>query len=176
MSFSAILLGRLFLLGPNTLVSYAKDTYNVDMTVAQAKGFIQLIDDTFPVGAAWQQRTVREVKKSLKSVSKMGKIRILAHDNYYNKSVNNPIQSDAAAILCIAQANIRTAFKKNRIDGHIYVNVHDEVISTVREDQKELGMKLQKECMEQAMLTVFPDATLVKLVDVRSGYNWAETK
>lgn len=172
----AILLGRLFLLGPNTLVSYAKDNYNVDMTVAQAKDFIQLIDDTFPVGASWQQRTVREVKKSLKSVSKMGKIRVLAHDNYYNKSVNNPVQSDAAAIVCIAQANIRTAFKKNRVDGHIYVNVHDEIITSVREEQQELGKKLQKECMEQAMLSVFPDATLVKLVDVRSGYSWAETK
>lgn len=172
----AVLLGRLFLLGPNTLVKYAFTTYGVDMTLNEAKHLISVIDSSFPIGATWQKARTTETKTSLKTVSRMGKIRILPHDDYYNKCVNHPIQSDAAAVMLVAIDKTRKALREHGIKGSLYCTVHDELLIEVLDKHVEKAKAILKDCMEQAMLYVFPEATLLKLVDTRAGKNWLDTK
>lgn len=172
----AILLGRLFLLGAKTLVGYADKTYNVQLSLEEAKDIIDLIDNTFVVGHAWQMRRVEETKKSLRVVSKMGKVRVLFEDDYYNKSVNHAIQSDACAIMLIAITKVRLAFKENYIKGFLYCTVHDELLVEVAKTQEKEATEILTRCMQEAMLEVFPTATLTKLVEAKSGNTWLETK
>lgn len=173
----AVLLGRLFLLGPNTLIKYAKNTFGVSMTLQEAKDLIGRVDDTFYDGAIWQKNQVEKAKEELKVVSKFGKIRILEEDNYYNKSVNHPIQSDACAVMLMAMNKVRRSLKDNNVTGaFLYCCVHDELIIETPEKHVEIVKKILKDNMEEAMLTAFPTATTLNLVDLKSGHNWLELK
>jgi len=172
----AVLLGRLFLLGPNTLIKYAKNTFGVPMTLSEAKDLISRVDDTFWEGALWQKSQVEKAEKELKVVSKFGKIRMLEEDNFYNKSVNHPIQSDACSVMLMALDNVRRELKKNKVEAYLYCCVHDELVIETPEKNKEIVSKILKDNMELAMLTAFPSATTLKLVTVITGSSWLDLK
>ena len=73
--------------------------------------------------------------------------------NYLNNSKNFPIQATAAHVCNAALIKLARLFKKNKIDGWIALQVHDEITCIVREDQAEFAAELLKDSMEKNWVT-----------------------
>lgn len=78
--------------------------------------------------------------------------------NEYNGSKNYPIQGLAGHICNMGMRDTTRLFKKNKIDAWIFLQVHDEVSSYVKENQTEMAVKLQKKGME--------DNKYAKMIDI----------
>ena len=174
----AILLGWLFGLGANTLIKYGRTTFKVNIPFNEAKEFLKFLSKSFPQAAAWRKETSSNAGVELFATSRMGKFQKLQPDRYYNKSLNHPIQSDAAA--CILKAG-------TLMDGYIreyscvdeikVVNViHDEILAEAREECVDLASGLLYKSMHEGVMHVFPEACERGLIDLHIGDTWAEAK
>lgn len=76
--------------------------------------------------------------------------------NQLNNAKNFPIQAMAAHIVNRAAIKVARAFKKYNIDGYIALQVHDQLISIVREDQCELASRLIQDAMENTTTISVP--------------------
>lgn len=174
----AILLGRLFLLGAKTLQKYARNTYKVILSVAEAKQLIKELDKSYPEGRRWQMQVVEQAAISLSVCSRMGKVQRLKEDKYYNKSVNHYCQSDAAACVLKAATILDTKIREADLCYEVgMINVvHDEIGLETENRYKDWSMQALKESLEEGCKFVFPEMPLRGLVDVKCGSNWLEAK
>jgi DNA polymerase I-like protein with 3'-5' exonuclease and polymerase domains len=70
------------------------------------------------------------------------------YKNLLNNAKNFCIQSLAAHIINRAMIAISREFKKNNIDGHIVLTIHDEVVCEVSDLQIDLAKNIIRDCME----------------------------
>jgi DNA polymerase I-like protein with 3'-5' exonuclease and polymerase domains len=68
--------------------------------------------------------------------------------NLLNNALNFPIQSAATSIINQAAIAIAKEFKDKGIEGWISAFIHDELIVTVIESQKEIAAEIVQRCME----------------------------
>lgn len=73
--------------------------------------------------------------------------------NDLNNAKNNPIQGLAGHITNMGMLDTTRLFKQHGIDGWVFLQVHDEIMTYVREDQAELGKELLKQGMEKNEFT-----------------------
>lgn len=71
------------------------------------------------------------------------------YKNILNNALNFPIQSAATSIINQAGIAIMKEFIEKGIDGWISAFIHDELIVSVREEQKEAAAEIVQRCMEQ---------------------------
>lgn len=168
--------------GAATVQKYAKKTYKVEMSLNQAEDAVMNFRETYNVAREWQMEHTSECSRTLRVSTKLGKVRELDPDTYYTTSLNTIIQGTAAEILLLSLLNLYKKLLDYGIDGkmlgRIKNAIHDELIVDVLDDKKSIDtMKgLIKSSMEEAMLMVFPEATLRNLVDVKCADNWADAK
>ena len=86
----------------------------------------------------------------------------------YTQSVNHPVQGTAAEV-------VLTALNKLFTIGLVNC-VHDEIITEVRDEDVEETKTRLAQRMTGAMCSIFPQATTVKLIEVKHGKSWAELK
>jgi DNA polymerase-1 len=89
---------------------------------------------------------------------------------------NYPIQGLSADICMKAIADVDRRLREEGVDGRLVGWIHDELIVEVRERDAGQVRALLKDAMEKAFLEVFPKATLLNLVEVKTGENWAAVK
>jgi len=87
-----------------------------------------------------------------------------------------PIQGICADICMKAIAEVDKYLLDHNIDARLVAWIHDEFLVEGREADAERIKALLKGAMERAFIDIFPQATLNKLVDVKVGRTWAETK
>jgi DNA polymerase family A len=87
-----------------------------------------------------------------------------------------PIQGICADIAMTAIADLDRRLCDQNIDGRLVGWIHDELIVEAREADADRIKALLKDAMERAFIDIFPAATLNKLVEVKVGRTWAETK
>jgi DNA polymerase-1 len=87
-----------------------------------------------------------------------------------------PIQGLCADVCMTAIADVDRRLREKRIDGRLVGWIHDELIVEVRVRDVEAASVLLKDAMEQAFIAFFPAATLLKLVEVNVGADWAAVK
>jgi DNA polymerase-1 len=87
-----------------------------------------------------------------------------------------PIQGLCADVCMTAVADVDRRLRDERLDARLVGWIHDELIVEGRERDGEWIKALLKDAMEQAFLVFFPAATLLKLVEVNVGPNWAAVK
>lgn len=73
--------------------------------------------------------------------------------NALNNSKNFPIQATAAHVANAALIKLADSFEKHKIEGHIALQVHDEITCIVREDQANLVAELLQDAMENNFIT-----------------------
>ena len=73
------------------------------------------------------------------------------YKNFLNNSVNFKVQGLAAHACNRSAINIMKEFKRLGLDAWISIQVHDELIATVREDQVEIASKIMEECMQKCI-------------------------
>lgn len=86
-------------------------------------------------------------------------------------AMNAPIQGSAADLIKIAMVNIHNEIKKNKLNSHMILQVHDELIFEVPIDEVDAMSVLIENGMEQAMTLSVP-----LVAEVKKGKNWLETK
>ncbi len=86
-------------------------------------------------------------------------------------AMNSPIQGGAADIIKIAMINVRRALIEAKIDAHLILQVHDELIIEAHRDCAEAAAEILKREMESAVKTNVP-----LTADVGRGENWLEAK
>jgi DNA polymerase I len=87
-----------------------------------------------------------------------------------------PVQGLASDIAMKAIADLDKRLRDQNIDGRLVGWIHDELIVEAREADAERVKLALKDAMERAFISVFPAATLNKLVEVKTGANWAAVK
>ena len=86
-------------------------------------------------------------------------------------AMNSPIQGTAADIIKVAMINVNKRLKKEGIDAHLILQVHDELIVESHKDCSILASKILREEMENAILLPVPLS-----VELTVGETWYDNK
>ncbi len=173
----AVNFGLLFGQGARGLARYARTSYGVAMTEAEASRARAAFLRTYPGIARWQTESSARAKKSKKVSTPCGRVRnfgIHGKDNIYTESLNTPIQGGAAEVML--NALIRLDRYLQPLNAMLVNVVHDEVVVEVAEDQAEEAKAHVEQAMIEGILDIFPEASTRGLVDAHVGTNWAEAK
>ena len=92
----------------------------------------------------------------------------------YTEALNTPIQGGAAEVLLATLDQLDTHL--DGIDALLVNLVHDEIVLDVAEAVTDLAKEAVKEAMVEGLLSQFPNASTVNLVEVHAGRDWAEAK
>lgn len=153
---------------------------DIGVTVAQASHYINDYLSTYHGVDTFMKHTVETAKQNGYVSTMFGRRRILDELKSHNKNIRNfgeraamnaPIQGSAADIIKIAMIKVYQRMKKEKIDGKLILQVHDELILEVAEKDADRAKELLKEEMERAA------ELKVKLtVDVSVGKTWYDAK
>ena len=86
-------------------------------------------------------------------------------------AMNAPIQGTAADIIKLAMIAVNRALRKEDMDAHLILQVHDELIVDAAAQLQDTVAALMRREMEQVLALKVPLA-----VDVHAGYTWYDAK
>ena len=173
----AVNFGILYGIGARALVKYAKDKYNVIMSEQDAQKAIRSFFRAYPGIKRWQEKITRSSEITKKVESPGGRVRDFSKEgkeSFYNEALNTPIQAGAAEVLLTALAKSEDYFKN--IDIKLINIIHDEIILEVGEKEVSRASSALKEVMTESFLMLFPNSSATKLVEIKTGSNWADTR
>ena len=139
----------------------------IDNYFARYKGVKRFID-----------QTVSDARKTKKTSTLLGRIRLLPDINSTKKAVrefaertaiNTPIQGTAADLIKLAMIRVDAALREGGLNSAMLLSVHDEIVFEVPPDELESVKLLVKEIMEGIW-----DLKVPLKVNLASGNNWAE--
>ncbi len=84
-------------------------------------------------------------------------------------AINTPAQGTQAELMKIAMVRLDARFKQEKLDAHMVLQIHDEIIVTTGQDQKDRVEKVMAEVMQGVVGWNVP-----LVVSLSSGYTWAE--
>ncbi len=173
----AINFGLLFGQGPTGLSLYAKSTYNVDMTVEEARNAKQSFFDKYRGLQQWQRDTSRSAEKTMRVRTPGGRVRDFNKEQTgyrFSEALNTPIQGGAAEIMLSTLARLERNLKG--IDAFPVNVVHDELVLEASIEDAEYAKSAVEKAMIEGMLSIFPRATTLNLVEAHIGKSWADAK
>lgn len=153
---------------------------DLEISVAEAKRYIQGYFNRYPGVKIYLDKAVEEAKKRGYSLTAYNRIRPIPEINSGNfnlrsfgerVAMNSPVQGTAADIIKIAMINIHRRMKSEGLRSRLLLQVHDELLIEAHKDEKDYINKLLKEEMEGAAKLLVPLS-----VDVHNGSNWYEVK
>jgi DNA polymerase I len=139
----------------------------IDNYFARYKGVKRFVD-----------QTISDARKTQKTSTLLGRIRLLPDINSPNKvvrefaertAINTPIQGTAADLIKLAMIRVDAAFRENGLNSAMLLSVHDEIVFEVPPEELASVMVLVKEIMEGIW-----NLTVPLKVNLASGDNWAE--
>ena len=174
----AINFGNLYQQRPAGLSRYAQSSYGVAMSVQQAATAQQAFFRAYPDLYRWQMVQIQNARIYRKVHTQLGLVRDFDYRCGYEaaEACNHPIQGSAGEILLASMVQLPDQLKG--LDAMLVNHVHDEIILSVADNDKEAAAVALEQAMIQGFLDVFPngEALLPGLVEVKTGANWAETK
>ena len=171
----AVNFGFLFGQGAEGFVNYAKDTYNVDVSLEEAIKAKDKFLETYPDLKCWQRQTRSEARRSLKVKTPSGFIRKFTEAKHtYNQSLNTPIQGGAAEVMLQALTLVDKTLDQSK--AKIVNCIHDEIILESFEEYKDEASRILKDSMIAAFSALFPMQTTKSLIEVKTAKNWRNAK
>jgi len=82
-------------------------------------------------------------------------------------ALNTPIQGSAADLIKLAMLRLQQAIEKQKLQGHILLQVHDELVCETPPEEEAVLKRIMRETMENAIQLIVP----IK-VELSSGDNW----
>jgi len=168
----AINFGLLYGMGPARL---ARET---NLTVPEAKQFIERYFESFPSVRGWIDDTLEMAREKGYVVTISGRrrrfaditsddarVRVFAE----NAAVNTPVQGSAADVIKRAMIDLEARLCDSRLSGRMLLQVHDELVFEVPERELDETRELVRDRMENA----WPLRVPLK-VDFGHGANWLE--
>jgi DNA polymerase I-like protein with 3'-5' exonuclease and polymerase domains len=178
----AVNFGVIFGSGPSGLREFARDAYNLKITVKEARAVIDRFLATYPGVARWQREQEARTRQTRTVSTKGGRVYRFAWEpkgNYSrNLALNLPIQGTAAEIAIEALIRIDARLRESMPGkAQVVLQVHDEFVVEVEGDE---AVVLAKSIVEQEMIAAFeallPGAPTKGLVTAHSGPTWAAAK
>ncbi len=120
---------------------------------AKEKGFVETLCN--------RRRYIPELKSNNYMVRKFGD----------RVAMNTPIQGTAADIMKMAMIQVYQELKKRKLQSKIVLQVHDELLVETVLEEKDIVIKILRDCMEHVIQLRVP-----LKVDIGQGNNWLEAK
>ena len=169
----AVNFGLLFGQGAAGLQRYAKSSYGVELTAAEAEKARAAFFKAYPGLSRWQTETRRGAERAGQVRTPGGRVRALAGDRALaTSSLNTPIQGGAAECLLAALA----ALELDSLGAQLVNVVHDELVVECDPDRAGAVAAEVERAMVAGFLAIFPDGCTRDLVEAHSGPNWAAAK
>ena len=139
----------------------------IDNYFARYKGAKRFVD-----------QTISDARKTKKTSTLLGRIRLLPDINSPNKvvrefaertAINTPVQGTAADLIKLAMIRVDVAFREGGLNSAMLLSVHDEIVFEVPPEELASVKVLVKEIMEGIWNLKVP-----LKVNLSSGDNWAE--
>ena len=153
---------------------------DINISVKQAKEFMDSYFEAFPKIKEYQKKVVEDAYKNgyvLTLMNRKRKIEELNNTNYIIRNQgeriaeNTPIQGSAADILKKAMIDIYDEFKKKNIKSKMIMQIHDELVFNVLEEEKDNVKQIIRDKMENVYKLNVP-----LIVDIEEGKNWYDAK
>jgi DNA polymerase I-like protein with 3'-5' exonuclease and polymerase domains len=179
----AVNFGVIYGSGPSGLREFARDAYNLQITVREARTVIDRFLATYRGVARWRREQEAKTRRTRTISTLGGRIYRFAWEpggEYSrNLALNLPIQGTAAEIAVEALVRIDARLRAE-LPGkaQVLLQVHDEFVVEVEAD--DALVVVTKRILEQEMIAAFlallPGAPTKGLVDAHSGSTWAAAK
>lgn len=149
-----------------------------DMTVGEAKIFIDTYFERYPGVRKFIDKTIAQARKDGFVRTLYGRRRLLPDIKSSNRSrrefaertaVNTPMQGTAAEIIKLAMIELDTKLRKKKSD--MALQVHDELVFDAHNSEIDWLARVVKDTMENVVAL---DVPLV--VDIGTGPNWLQAK
>jgi DNA polymerase I-like protein with 3'-5' exonuclease and polymerase domains len=169
--------------GPSGLKEFARNQFNLQLTVEEAREWINRFLATFPDVPHWQREQEARTRETRTVATRGGRVHRFAWEpggEYSrNLALNLPIQGTAAEIAVEALIRIDARLRADLTGkAELVLQVHDEFI--VEAEGTEIAVVAAKRIVEQEMVAAFeallPGAPTKGLVVARSGSTWAAAK
>jgi DNA polymerase-1 len=178
--------GALYGIGPASLAWQIWKNYKRRVSLADAENLLAVFEGLYPTMIAHRREYAQacQLRRAIIIGTgwREGKGRIvpLAHlppdQSPTTCAYSYPIQGICADAAMMAIVDLDQRLREQNIEARIIGWIHDELIVEGREADGDRIKGLLKDTMERAFLAVFPQATLLKLVEVKSGLTWAALK
>jgi DNA polymerase I-like protein with 3'-5' exonuclease and polymerase domains len=179
----AVNFGPIYGSGPLGLKEFARDEFNLQITLEEARAWIDRFFATYPGVARWQREQEARTRETRTVSTTGGRVHRFAWEENgeysRNLALNLPIQGSASEIAI--EALIRMDARLHaQLPGkaELVLQVHDEFIVEV--EGTETAVLGTKCIMEQEMVAAFevllPGAPTKGLVTAHSGSTWAAAK
>jgi DNA polymerase-1 len=164
----AVNFGLIYAMGSRGLMAYARDTYDVGMTLEEAENFKTRFFEAYGGIRRWHE----EIKKNPPSVSRSLGRRIYYHgeDTGLAALYNIPVQGSAADIIKKALGMLVYTLKGT--GSRIIAVVHDEILLETPVENALKAAGILRETMIEAGSGFMPDVPLA--ADAHVASSWAE--
>jgi len=177
----AVNFGLIYGMGAFGLMKYAKEKFEVEMTLDEATYWRQGFFRRYPRLLEWHRRQIKEVRDTQRVVSMIGRVRhlnnILSSDREVaaeaeRQAINSPDQGLASDITLLSAVEVDKILLPT--EGWLAGLVHDESLYIIREDRVDYWKDKIKNTMENPPLHRFTsEKLLVPLeVDIKVSTYW----
>ncbi len=157
--------------------SLSKD---INVSVYKAKKYIEDYLSKYPKVKQFMDNTVKSAEETGFVSTMFGRKRRIPELSSSNKvlqaagrriAMNTPVQGTAADLIKIAMINVYNRLKKENLDAHLILQVHDELIVESSDADCEKAKQILQEEMQNVCKMRVPLS-----VDVNEGASWYDAK
>jgi len=151
---------------------------NTGLSHEEASGFLKEHRQTYPGLYEYMDRCLEGARETGMVQTVLGRRRYIPdlvsgqaqmRSAAERMAINTPVQGSAADIIKIAMLDISEEIKKQKLEGGIIIQVHDEILVDCPESEREIFEGMLREKMRGAYELRVP-----LKVEVQSGANWYE--
>jgi DNA polymerase-1 len=152
-------------------------TRTSDLTLAEAEDFVEAYFKQFPGVKGYLDNMRRLAAKQGYVETLLGRRRYFpglksgsnpaTRAREEREAINAPIQGTAADIMKLAMIRVASAFREESLNGHMLLQVHDELVIECPQNELRKTSKIVRTMMENAYNLVIPLKT-----EARYGHDW----
>ncbi len=151
---------------------------DLNISYADAKLYIDKYFEQYTGVALWMERVIEETKELGYVKTLWGRRRYMPGIYERNKTlyesarrvaINTQAQGTAAELMKIAMIKLDARFKEEGLSARLVLQIHDELLISVPESEKEQARVIMSEIMQHIV-----DWNIPLLVTLSEGYNWAQ--
>ncbi len=153
---------------------------DIGVTKKEAKAYIEQYLEKYSGVRKYMTEIVEQARKDGYVTTLLGRRRYLPElksSNFIQRSfgervaLNTPIQGTAADIIKIAMVRVYHALRREKLDAHLILQVHDELIIEASHRDADRAAELLRREMEGAA-----DLSVAMLAEVARGESWYDCK
>ena len=149
---------------------------DIGIPVSEAKKYIDTYFAQYPGVSQWMEGVIEETKKKGYVQTYWGRRRYIPGIYEKNKTlyqlakrvtINTKAQGTAAEIMKKGMIELKKSFEKEKLDGQVLLQIHDELLISVPKDQAKESEKVVRKALESVV-----DWKVKLVVTTRFGDSW----